>query len=228
MQYSVKTKLNKLDTVKYRNLRVEEIDFKLNEAQTKIINALSEPRYKKLTRGLESNQRNFDDLRNLIVYKKELGFTLKGSDIFASLPKDYKFFMSSFLKASKEGCNNTLRVHIRQHDDKHESNTFYKTDFNWGEVTGMFIQNGLLLRDLNFNVEKVYLTYIRVPKYIHNASSVVGGSYKNINGVILEGSQDCELSEHLHEELVDLAVSLMISDIEANFKFKEQINNINK
>ena len=44
MHYDVKQKLNKVDSQQYRNLRVPEIDWKLNEAYEIFVKSVAEPR----------------------------------------------------------------------------------------------------------------------------------------------------------------------------------------
>ena len=66
MHYDFKQKLNKIDNQAYRNLRVPEIDWKLNEALDIFIKRVSEPR-KKNGLGFERNQRTIDDIRTLVI-----------------------------------------------------------------------------------------------------------------------------------------------------------------
>ena len=55
---------------------------------------------------------------------------------------------------------------------------------------------------------------------MHNAEDFRTGSYKLPSGQLLSGSVNCELPEHTHSEIVDLAVLLtsgeMMSDYKAN------------
>ena len=58
MHYDFKQKLNKIDSQKYRNLLVPEIDWKLNEAQEVFVKIIAEPRLRSQL-GFEINQRNY-------------------------------------------------------------------------------------------------------------------------------------------------------------------------
>ena len=40
-------------------------------------------------------------------------------------------------------------------------------------------------------------------------------SYKSLEGVSLSGSQNCELPEHTHREIVDIAVLLLTQNMQA-------------
>ncbi len=44
---------------------------------------------------------------------------------------------------------------------------------------------------------------------MHNAEDYVGATYNLPDGTVLTGTQDCELSEHTHREIVDLAVLIL-------------------
>ncbi len=44
MHYDFKQKLNKIDSQQYRNLRVPEIDWKINEAYEVFVKSIAEPR----------------------------------------------------------------------------------------------------------------------------------------------------------------------------------------
>ena len=52
-------KILKIDSQKYRNLIVPEIDWKLNEAQEAFVKIIAEPRLKSQL-GFEINQRTID------------------------------------------------------------------------------------------------------------------------------------------------------------------------
>jgi hypothetical protein len=49
---------------------------------------------------------------------------------------------------------------------------------------------------------------------MQNAQDYVGGTYKLPNGVILTGSQNCELPDHTHREIVDLAALIITGQLQ--------------
>ena len=65
---------------------------------------------------------------------------------------------------------------------------------------------------LNYNSK---VDYIKKLEYIHNAEDFRGGTYKLPSGVILTGSVNCELPEHTHREIVDLAVLIASGEIQS-------------
>ena len=65
LQYDFKQKLNKVDSQQYRNLKIPEIDWKLNEAADIYIKTIVEPR-KFNNLGFETSQRTIDDIRTIV------------------------------------------------------------------------------------------------------------------------------------------------------------------
>ena len=117
---------------------------------------------------------------------------------------------------SKGKCSGVkARVHIRQHDDDFENSNFDKSSFEWRTINGVFYENGVkFYTDGTFNIDKFCVSYIRKPRLIHNAEDFRNGTYKLPSGQILSGSVNCELPEHTHREIVDIAVLLVTGEIQ--------------
>ncbi len=77
MHYEFKRQLNKLDSQKYRNLLVPEIDWVLNQAMHVFIKAVAFP--KSSEAGFESSQRTIDSIRTIVIENFEID-ALKLSD----------------------------------------------------------------------------------------------------------------------------------------------------
>lgn len=216
MHYDFKKKLNKVDSQKYRNLKVPEIDWTLNEAYNIFIKSIISPRtYNGL--GFEVGQRSINDIRTLVVNKHEVIPTVFDSkSCTVGLPENYKYLVSSEAVGTKGNCGEQfLETNPVQHDDRHETSPFSVSSFEWREVNYRFFENGLrFFTDGTFTITKVYLDYIRTPKYIHFAKGHVGGTYKLPSGVQLTGSQNCELPEDTHKEIVDLAVLITTGELQ--------------
>ena len=69
MHYDFKQKLNKIDSQKYRDLIVPEIDWKLNEAQEVFVKVIAQPRLQSQL-GFEINQRTINDIRTIVIDQK--------------------------------------------------------------------------------------------------------------------------------------------------------------
>ena len=233
MHYDLKVKLNKLDSQQYRNLRVPEIDWALNEAQEVFIKMIAEPRSKN-GYGFEVNQRSIDDIRTIVV--NELtplpAIIFNSSSYTVTLPQNYLFFVSGYACISRGNCQNVqARLFVRQHDDTHEESPFDSSDFDWLEVNVRFFEDGLrVFSDETFIVNSICeFNYIRKPAYMQNAQDYVGGTYKLPNGVVLTGSQNCELPDHTHREIVDLAALIITGQLQIpDYQIKQaKINLLN-
>jgi len=218
MHYDFKQKLNKIDSQKYRDLIVPEIDWKLNEAQEVFVKIIAQPKLRSQL-GFEVNQRTIDDIRTIVKDQKpEEGITpstFDDSSFIIALPEDYWFYVKSTVQAKKGSCTTKMRsVHLVQHDDEHEVSPFDRSSFEWRVVNARFNKEGLrIFTDETFSIEKVWLEYLMQPKMIHNAQDYDGGTYETLAGDALTGSQDCELPEQVHREIVDLAVMITSLDI---------------
>lgn len=232
MQYDFKQKLNKIDSQQYRNLRIPEIDWKLNEALDIFIKSIAEPRIKNHL-GFERNQRTIDDIRTIVVNNNCITPVEISSGIYrVTLPEDYMFYLSAEITMSKEGCGTKkARAILRQHDDRHEESEFDKSSFEWGEVNIRFYEDGIkIFTDNTFSIETLCLNYIRKHSYIHNAQDFLPtNSYNLPDGTVLTGVQNCELPEHTHREIVDIAVLITTGDLQIpDYQIKQAKINLNK
>jgi len=237
MHYDFKKKYNKVDSQQNENLLIPEIDWTLNEAMNLFIKIIAQPRLVSYT-GFEKNQRTIDDIRTLV--KNNQCFNVSNNVL--PLPNNYLHFIKGYTLLSKEGCtpdeqeNNSrnrfkkARLFITKHNDLFEENTFTKSSFEWGEVNALFFDGGLrFYTDNTFTIKECCLSYIRKPLYIHNAINFYTGTYSLPSGIILTGSQNCELPEHTHSEIVDIAVMLATGELYASdFQTKLAKLNFNK
>ena len=211
MHYDFKKKLNKIDSQQNRNLLIPEIDWSLNEALEIFIKSIAEPRTKTYF-GFELNQRSIDDIRTLVVNNQ----CLIVNNNIVTLPDNYLHFVKGEVIMSKNNCKNVKgKFRLKQHDDDFESSPFDNSNFEWRTVNGLFFQNGIkLYDDGTFTNEQLCISYIKKPLYIHNAEDFRNGSYKLPSGIILNGSVNCELPEHTHREIVDIAVMIATGELQ--------------
>lgn len=216
MHYDFKKKLNKVDSQKWRNILIPEIDWTLNEAQELFVKMVAKPRLRSYM-GFEKSQRNIDDIRTLVVNDKSIDVT----NNILQLPNDYWHYIRSKVVMSKGTCKNVIgAVNIREHDDMFEDSPFDKSSFEWREVNGVFFENGVkFYTDNTFTINSCLLSYIKKLKYIHNAEDFRNGNYQKLSKGVdgqyetLTGSVNCELPEHTHREIVDIAVLLVSGEI---------------
>jgi len=223
MHYDFKKKFNKIDSQKNRNLLVPEIDWFLNEAEEIFIKLIAEPRIKN-NLGFETSQRSTEDIKSIVVTEC---LNPNGKSV-VQLPERYKYHISSNCTITKKECaNRKAKVFIVQHDDDSEGSVFNKSSFEWREVNALFNSDGMLFgTDGTFTVDNVCITYIRKTKYIHNAEDYRIDGYVMPSGVALTGSVNCELPDHTHREIVDIAVMLASSEIQTS-DYQVKLNKLN-
>jgi len=209
MHYDFKMKLNKVDSQQYKNLRIPEIDWVLNEAAELFVKMVAEPRTRTYL-GFEKSQRNTDDIRTLVV--KDTILNTNGSFI---LPNNYMYYVKGKVTISKSNCTKLGTLKIRQHDDEYQISPFDNSSFEWSEVNGVFNNGGIEIeRGLDFNVDRLTLTYIKKQNTMFYAEGFPGGKYSNLKGDVLVGTQDCELPEQAHREVIDIAVLLITGQLQ--------------
>jgi hypothetical protein len=229
MHYDFKQKLNKIDSNQNRNLKVPEIDWKLNEAQELIVKMIAQPRLAKQY-GFEINQRSIDDIRTIVI-NQSLGqnnclavSSFDTSSFIATLPGEYWFFVSGKAYATKGACQNK-RLSLRevQHEDEDDISPFDKSSFEWRVSNIRFNSQGIrVFTDGTYTIEKLCIDYLKRPRLIHNAQDFDGGTYTTLTGQVLTGTQSSELPEGVHREIVDLAVMITAGDLSSpDFSVKQ-------
>ena len=232
MQYDIKFKLNKMDSQQYRNLRIPELDWSINEAHDIFIKSIAEPRTPSYL-GFEVNQRTIDDIRTIVINDLKLNpIKIDNKTYKVSLPQNYMFYISADVVISRENCSDRIaRAIIRQHDDRFEISPFDDSSFEWKEINIRFYEEGIkLFTDGTFEIKEVRLNYIRKHAYIHNAQDFLPtGSYKLPSGTVLTGIQNSELPEHTHREIVDIAVLILTNNLELpTYQLKQAKVNLNQ
>ena len=226
MHYDVKIKFNKVDTESNRNLKIPEIDWSLNEAAELFVKMIAEPRIKNGL-GFETSQRSIDDIRTIVVNSNCIPVT----NNIATLPDNYWHFVGAEVIMEKGACDEVKgKFHVRQHDDEFELSPFDRSSFEWRIVNGVFFEDGVkFFTDGSFTLSEFCLSYIRKMAYIHYAVGFNATGYKLPSGTLLTGSENCELPEHTHREIVDLAVMILSGQVQSpDYKLKAAKLNLNK
>lgn len=115
MHIAVNLGVQKIASFQVDNLLPQEIDYELNRAMDRFIKQRYSPMGNKYGAGFEQSQKRIDDLRNLVVDSKLESFYLgdtvgNGGEYFidrAILPKDYLFYISSYLQIGHK-CGKVL------------------------------------------------------------------------------------------------------------------------
>ncbi len=211
MHTEFKVGIDKTDSLNVPNFEPEERDLWLNKAQQRFILQRyggSNPK----RQSFEETEKRSNDLRELIVNNSlsPLPFDSsvnKTNGVFVDLSgttNTYWFAVNEEADVTYTDCNGeskTKRVEVKpmQHDDYNKT---IKDPFNkptTDQVRRMFYQDKVeLLTDGTFNVDLYHIRYIKKPVDISLATLT-----------------DSELSEHAHREIVEIAVSMALENIES-------------
>jgi hypothetical protein len=213
MHYDFKKKFNKIDSQKNRGLLVPEIDWLLNEAAELFVKRVAQPKADNGL-GFEMSQRIIEDIKTIVVG----GTWIPVINNIITLPSNYLYFVRCRVKLSKGICKKQEAVlYIREHNDLFEESEFYNSSFEWREINGVYESGGIQsYTDGTFTIDEAKLSYIRKMAYMHNAQDFMSGSYNHPSGVTLTGTVNCDLPDHTHREIVDIAVMLAASEVQTS------------
>lgn len=221
MHLQFKFGMDKLDSLNYPNFLETEIDLLLNQAQDRLVKT----RYSgnnNLKESYEETQKRSEDLKN-ITYNAFLlpgpVLPVDGIDLmsrFITLPTDHWFIIQERCVISYTDCNNqsktdVVEVRPTQHS---EFSKIIKDPFkrpNLNKVLRLMENKRVeLVSAPGVTITGYRLRYIKEPVRI------------DLNTLV-----DCELSNHLHQEIVDSAIQIALEGVEAkrNQTFTPIINN---
>ena len=211
---------DKTDSDAYPEFLDGEIDIYLNEAQERII----KQRYGKnniYRAGFEEGQKRTEDLKNLVTTKftslssetvySEVGDNVYRADIQSlfddlalttSAEEEYQFYLKSVVRScDSNACCTWSKVKLVQHDD---ISSIAGDPFNKPKQSRpiIFFEDGdiFIWTAAGITIEGFQVTFIKRPALVNI------GTYGGIR-------VDCELSEHLHKELLQEAIQIAIENI---------------
>lgn len=212
MHYAVDQGLQKVASSVYDYFLPEEVDFWLNRAQERFIKQrlgkISDP--KRL--GFSETTKRLDDLRLIITsdYEDSVVPNNQVDYINFDLPIDYLFLVNARVKLYKDDCGGvpdaskspavTRDIRIVEQDKVYalQQNPFAKTKPEYPMAIIYDDEVRVFQEKEKFILETLYLDYLRQPVQITLSSSI-----------------DCELAEHTHHEIIDIAVKSIIEAIES-------------
>jgi len=223
MHRSFKLGLDKSDSLNYPNFIDSEIDTILNEEQERLIKQrYGYNNYK--NQSFEETQKRTDDLRevilNAILSPNPPTADNEPNGVFIDVPsaagEEYWFAIKESCLINLTDCSDNqitrrVKVKTRQHDDLNEIVEDPFNQPNEYEVIRVMYQDKFeVICAPNTSVNTYYLRYIKKPRQMNLSLGI-----------------DCELSDHLHLELVDSAVNRTLENIESQ-RYKTNISELNK
>jgi len=166
--YKFKQHANKVDGLRNANFLIPQIDEYIFEAYIIYVENICEQ--------LELNQKRRDDIRQLEIKDLELP-VIKVTDEYytANLPLDYYRYLESYSLCKNEKCENKKKIknYIVQKDDIYVNDPMFNSSFTFERVNLDLSGNKLYLYYEDFDIEKVFLTYIRKPLRPGNPHAVL-------------------------------------------------------
>lgn len=214
--YKIDQKLNKLSSQEHQRIQLEDKILALNEAQIKLIKQKIDGSPTPTGLGLDSFRKRYEDLQSLVedYIDHPLDLTLIDKHInqysveIDKLTPDYMFYIDAYILADKGKCKDKkiwINRDLLKHGDLQFAlnNNHYKPSFEYQETFIMLASDKILtFTDGTFTPKKLYLSYLRYPKYIDKVG------YINLEDKA-STDQNCELEAYLEDELVDLTVECL-------------------
>lgn len=213
LHYAFKLAKDRIDTLSNQDFNVAEIDWLLNEAQLVFIKQRFGD-WNNKRKGFENTTKRIADLSAITIkypLQPALTPTLDSGVYEVSLSEllySYFFYVSGSVDVVDDNdCLTNVPLRFVQHDDYRSvlrdpfnNPSLESIPFNWGRSssgsnTSMYIYPG------DYTIPSVYIEYLKYP------SRISYGSYTYIDGVVYPEATS-ELSEHTHQEIVDIACQL--------------------
>lgn len=229
LHYDFDIKIDKVDSESSASFNRAEKDWLLNEAQQFIV--------RRLFKDFELSQKRIDDLKTLNVVNEIQTPTLLADPAIyefdlADLNETYMFFISGRADITKANCSGTTIASLKhiQHDDLNAvlDDPFNNSNeeelvYNFGRSSDG-TSSSIYIYPNNVTVNKLYLNYIKQPNRINY------GGYAYIDTVTYPAATS-ELPNHLHPEIVDVAVKIAAGIIQHptyyQLKDKKVFENLN-
>lgn len=219
--YDFDLKIDKVASFAKENFNVAEKDWLLNEAQDVFVKQRMTGHNPHGT-GFEFNQKRIDDLSTIhIKFPEQPGITPSlVSGVYevtlSSLVHPYLKFTRGQVDVVQDNCpNKKVSLREMQNDDLNDSldDPYAQSSlkdgvlFNFGKSSLTTAQSSIYLYPGDLTLGDVYIEYLKQPRQMFY------GGYDYIDGTPTT-QVDCELPEHTHIEIVDIAVAIAAGIIE--------------
>lgn len=197
----------------------EQIDYWLNKAQDRFIKSRAYPSNPG-TKGFEETEKRIDDLRTIVVRTTPISASTSVTNVYTvNLPDDYQYLVRHQCNVVSSKYGTKLLKGIQTKQD--EIDEFIKDPF-WGpspeEPLYYIIGNNIVYETLGlFTIQDAIISYIRLPAILQYGSQYIDPTT----------DIDCELPVHTHYEILDLAVSMVLENIESQ-RYQTNLNELTK
>jgi hypothetical protein len=210
--YKIDQKLNKLSSNAHQEIPLEDKILAINEGQLILIKQKVDGKnsYKV---GMDGFRKRYEDLEKLVEMYDEhpLSLTLVDKKLnrwaadITNITPAYMLYVDCYLTADKDECKDRI-IYVNNDLAKHAdiptllNNNNYKPSFEYQETFSIIASDEVsIFTDGSFTPKKLYLSYVRYPKYVDAEGYIKLDGSASIN-------QDCELKNYLEDELLDIVV----------------------
>jgi hypothetical protein len=216
---AIEQKLDKTDSQGYPDILDDEKRFWLDQAADRFVKQRYDGNNIK-RKAFEQSQKRIDDLRATLVTRviPATNTATNYRDAFvAELPNNYRYLIKVEVEIVNPDCNDNLQTEWFtpkqiEHDDFY---AIQKDPFNKPKVNSpkFFLEgNQMILFAASATITNVRVTYIKLLRKLQLGLQNADGSinvYANPNDNYLE------LAVDTHDEVVDLAVKMLLENIES-------------
>jgi hypothetical protein len=221
MHYDFRLKVGMIESLQTRAFTDAEIDWFLNESKDIFTKRFMKLDSQGRRKGFEMDQKDIDDLKSLVVkFPEQPALPLAyyaDMHIYELdlnlLTHNYLFFIRGVVSVTDDNCTYKAQLKHVRHGDLNEAlaDPFNKSDkkrvlFNFGRSENGVSSSIYLYPDVNHQLSDIVIEYIKTPSKINL------GTYTYIDGTT-PPAQDCDLPEHTHNQIVDIAVLIASGQI---------------
>lgn len=205
MHIAVKLELDKTSALELPAFESEEIDYWLNNAILKFVKTRYSGMNVKGT-SFEQTQKRTDDLKTLVYHESIAsgGAGLYENAFTFALPATYMFALQETCTIDVDGTVSVVGVtecrideYRQKRDDPYSEHLLH---YGTAKPLRFFMNNAIdIVSDGNYDITYLHLTYLKEPATVDNVPA---------------GTTDCDLPDYTHDEIVKLAVNMMLESIE--------------
>jgi len=199
----------------YPYMLPEQIDYWLNKAQDRFIKERLYPKDPR-AKGFEETQKRIEDLRTIVKPSGAITPVTSGTNYVTTLPNDYLYLVRHRCTTSSTcGVKNVGGILTKEEFlNQMIKDPFWKPTAE--EPLYYFIGNTIVYETLgNFLITQTNITYVKDPLRLQ-----LGSQYTTVTSDV-----GCELPEQSHQEILDIAVSMVLENIESQ-RYQTNLNEL--
>lgn len=221
LHYEVEQSLNRIHSGWEKDITSVDIDAYLNRSKDIVLE-----RYDEL---VEKNRVLEKHLRSLEIVDKEISRKRTGEDFDTfKLPKNYYNYLRIRIKACCKDCQceedqEFLTLHYMQQDDINEGlkDPHRNPNFNWRRTIWNLSSEGVNVYHNDFDIKKVYLSYIKYIPDVANVEATNDKSYLGSDGKSTFNENldlDLDRKNPLWRKIVEIAVYKIKRDLDRSYQ----------